>query len=51
MPFVHHPQFSDDVREIPAEKVDEYVEAGWVKVGKADEKKLDSGTVQPARVK
>lgn len=31
MPLVHHPVFTSDVRDVPADKVDEHVAAGWLR--------------------
>lgn len=48
MPLVHHPDFEDDVREIDADQVSEYKDAGWLPVNKSDEKKA-AGKAAPVK--
>lgn len=37
MPFVRHPTFENDVREVSPDQVDQFLAAGWEKVAKKDE--------------
>jgi hypothetical protein len=40
MPFVHHPVFTADIREVSADKLAEFEESGWKKVPQKEEKSV-----------
>lgn len=48
MPYVTHPTFDNDVREVPDDKVDEWVSLGWKKVAKKDEAQAEAQVTTPA---
>lgn len=48
MPYVKHPDFPTDVREVTADQLKDYTDAGWLKVNKADEAQAEAQVEHPA---